>query len=299
MNICNHDLITANIELLINRSHTNEEHKNDNSMAKQKGLLKIEGKLDDISFYRSGGKYLARMKGGVDGNRIATDPTFQRTRENGSEFGRSATSGKLLRTAVRNLMSNAKDRLVTSRLTKVMTQIKNLDTKNIRGERSAGIGIMESAGKAFLKGFNFNLKAVFSSIFFAQFSLDKSSGAISIPGLNPINDVVAPGGATHMAMKAGWSNVNFEKGTFDTTISNVETFPINAEERDINLVLASTPKGDGCGFHLLHIEFFQEVNGDLYSLKNGSYNSLSIVDVTDAPDVNDNEESDAEGDVES
>jgi len=89
-------------------------------MAKLKGILKIKGTLDDLTFYKSGKDYLVRTKGGVDGDRIANDPTFQRTRENGSEFGRSATAGKLLRTAVRNLMTNAKDRLVTSRLTNLI-----------------------------------------------------------------------------------------------------------------------------------------------------------------------------------
>lgn len=254
-------------------------------MAKQKGLLKLQGKLDDISFYKSGGKYLARMKGGVDGDRIANDPTFQRTRENGSEFGRSATSGKLLRTAVRNLMTNAKDRLVTSRLTKVMTQIKNFDVVSIRGERNVGVGIMEATGKALLKGFNFNIKAILSSIFFAQYALDSETGELTVTGLNPINDVVAPSGATHMAMKAGWSNINFDTGVFDTKISNVETFPINAEVNDLTFAFPEAPVGDGCGFHLLHIEFYQQVNGDLYSLKNGSYNSLSILEVTDAPEA--------------
>jgi len=254
-------------------------------MAKQKGLIKIEGKLDDISFYRSGGKYLARMKGGIDGDRIANDPNFQRTRENGSEFGRSATSGKLLRNAVRNLMTNAKDRLVTSRLTKTMTQIKNLDGTSQRGERNVGIGIVEAAGKALLKGFNFNIKAILSSIFFAQYTIDIATGELNVKGLNPINDVVAPGGATHMAIKAGWTNVNFTTGDFDTQISNVETFPIDANVADYRLQFAAPPEGDGCGFHLLHLEFYQEVNGDLYSLKNGSYNSLSILEVTAAPEA--------------
>jgi len=55
--------------------------------------------------------------------------------------------------------------------------------------------------------------------------------------------------------------------------------------QDLSLQFDAPPEGDGCGFHLLHIEFYQEVNGDLYSLKNGSYNSLSILDVTDAPEA--------------
>ena len=56
-------------------------------MAKQGGLLKVVGKLDDLSFYKSADGFLVRTKGGVSGDRIANDPTFQRTRENGAEFG--------------------------------------------------------------------------------------------------------------------------------------------------------------------------------------------------------------------
>lgn len=249
-------------------------------MAKQMGLIKIKGKLDDLSFYKSGKQHLVRMKGGVDGDRIANDPNFQRTRENGSEFGRSATAGKVLRTAIRNLMTNAKDRLVTSRLTRVMTQIKNLDTTSVRGERNISLGIVAAGGMALLKGFNFNIKAILSSIFFAQYAIDGATGEVTITDLNPINDVVAPGGATHMAVKAGWSKVDFATGEFDTVLSNIETIPIDATVQTLSLAFTAPPQGTGSGFQLLHIEFFQEVNGDLYSLKNGSYNSLSILEVT-------------------
>ena len=58
-------------------------------MAKQTGIIKLKGIIGDISFYKSADGHLARSKGGVDKNRIANDPAFQRTRENGSEFGRA------------------------------------------------------------------------------------------------------------------------------------------------------------------------------------------------------------------
>ena len=251
-------------------------------MAKLKGILKIKGTLDELTFYKSGKDYLVRTKGGVDADRIANDPTFQRTRENGSEFGLSATAGKLLRTAVRNLITNAKDRLVTSRLTKAMTQVKNYDATSGRGARNVQIGLVGAMGKAILKGFNFNIKAILSSIFFAPYTLDTTTGSIAIADMVPINDVVAPGGATHMYLKAGWTRVNFETGVFDTKISNVVQLPIDSTSASHSLDFAAAPTGDGYDFFMMHIEFFQEVNGDLYSLKNGSYNSLSILEVIDA-----------------
>ena len=64
----------------------------------------MQGTLGDINFYKSQHGYLIREKGGVNGNRIKKDPVFQRTRENGMEFGRAARAGKLLRTAVRSLV---------------------------------------------------------------------------------------------------------------------------------------------------------------------------------------------------
>jgi hypothetical protein len=45
-------------------------------MAKQKGIMKIEGTVGEMTFYRSSGEYLVREKGGVDGNRIKNDPTL-------------------------------------------------------------------------------------------------------------------------------------------------------------------------------------------------------------------------------
>lgn len=127
-------------------------------MAKLKGILKIKGTLDELTFYKQGPDYLVRTKGGVDGERIAKDPAFQRTRENGSEFGLAASDGKLLRVAVRNLMTNAKDNRVTSRLTQIMTKLKNLDATSARGERKAAIGLNATGGVELLKGFNFNIR---------------------------------------------------------------------------------------------------------------------------------------------
>ncbi len=63
-------------------------------MARQGGLLKVVGKLDDLSFYKSADGFLVRTKGGVSADRINSDPTFQRTRENNAEFGMSAGAGK-------------------------------------------------------------------------------------------------------------------------------------------------------------------------------------------------------------
>lgn len=64
-------------------------------MARQKGIIKLKGTIGDITFYKSQDGYLTREKGGVEASRIASDPAFQRTRENGAEFGRAGKAGRL------------------------------------------------------------------------------------------------------------------------------------------------------------------------------------------------------------
>jgi hypothetical protein len=71
-------------------------------MARQSGLIKLNGTLGGITFYKSQDGYLAREKGGIEADRIANDPNFQRTRENGAEFGAAGKAGRLLRTCVQN-----------------------------------------------------------------------------------------------------------------------------------------------------------------------------------------------------
>jgi len=87
-------------------------------MARQKSIIKLDGTIGGITFYKSKDGYLAREKGGVSADRIKNDPTFQRTRENGSEFGRAGNSGKVLRNAVRPLLLRASDSRMVSRLPK-------------------------------------------------------------------------------------------------------------------------------------------------------------------------------------
>jgi hypothetical protein len=55
----------------------------------------LKGTIGDITFYKIKDGHLARKKGGIDASRIASDLAFQRTRENGSEFGRAGKQGKL------------------------------------------------------------------------------------------------------------------------------------------------------------------------------------------------------------
>jgi len=248
-------------------------------MARQKGLVKLDGTLGGVTFYKTQDGYLAREKGGVDASRIANDPAFARTRENGSEFGSAANAGKVLRNAVRPLAMSASDNRIASRITKIMTRIKNFDTASARGERNVGVGIADASAMALLKNLNFNKRALLGVVLRKPFVVQTNNGMISINNFVPVNDLIYPTGATHVSLKSAWAIIDFATGVSSVEYSPAVNLPIDGASTNVQCLPPGIPLGVGTNLYLLHIEFFQEVNGVQYTLKNGTYNALAIVEV--------------------
>jgi len=249
-------------------------------MAKQKGIIKLEGTIGDITFYKSQDGHLARGKGGVDGKRIATDPNFQRTRENGSEFGRAGKAGKILRNALRAILQNSKDNRMVSRLTKKMVEVLQQDLTSTRGQRNIIDGEAEM-----LEGFEFNANAKLSTTMYAPFTatIDRVTGAlgVNIPAFIPGNMIAAPGGCTHYKLISAAAEIDFENDSFVIDRADTLELPWDfTQTAVIDLPNNVTANSTHPLFLAFGIEFFQEVNGVKYPLKNGAYNSLALVKVS-------------------
>jgi hypothetical protein len=252
-------------------------------MAKQGGIIPLKGTIGNITFYKTKAGNLAREKGGVDGNRIANDPAFIRTRENGAEFGRAGKAGKLLRTAFRPLLMNVSDSYVTARLTRSMVKVIQADATNVRGQRNVIDGEAE-----LLKGFEFNSNARLGSTIFAPFTavIDRAAGtaAVNIPALDVLGMVSAPPAATHFKVRIGAAAIDFEAETFENGTTDSQDLEVLAGPPvNLNLQVALTANSTHPIFLVLGVEFFQQVNGALYSLRNGAFNALSIVEVSGLP----------------
>ncbi len=248
-------------------------------MAKQRGIIKLEGTIGDISFYKSQDGYLAREKGGVDANRIATDDAFQRTRENGSEFGRAGKGGKLIRTAFRNLVMNVSDNRLTSRLVTEMVKVIQADLTSVRGQRNVIDGEADM-----LEGFDFNVRSNLSNTLFVQFTatIDRPVGDLKvvIPGYVPAEVIAAPSGTTHYKIVSAGAEIDFENETYLTDSAASGFLPWdNVATAALTLNSTVTALSTKTLFLALGVEFYQEVNGVKYPLKNGSYNALALVKV--------------------
>ena len=250
-------------------------------MARQKGIIKLKGTIGGITFYKtSQDGHLAREKGGIEKSRIESDPAFQRTRENGSEFGRAGKAGKLLRTSLRALLLNAADGRMVSRLTKQMVLVIQADTTSLRGLRNVIDGEAE-----LLKGFEFNIRGKLGTSLFAPFvgAIDRITGDITvdIASFVPANMISAPSGTSHFKIISAGAEIDFEAETFIEAHSETAILPWDATPTlaiaQTNAVTAASTKPL---FLALGIEFYQEVNGQMYSLKNGAFNPLALIEVS-------------------
>lgn len=248
-------------------------------MPRQKGIFKIEGTLDDVSFYKRKNVYMAGKKGGVSAKRIKTDPKFKRTRENGSEFGIVANAGKLLRDASFVLTRKVMDGELGSRLTSVLAQVKNADTTSVRGERQVYKGLATESGKNMLRGFDFNERSGIRSVLYVPYALDTVTGEIEIPQIVAAENLNYPLGATHVCFRAGYLNLDFEDGVSALSLSPEQMLPLNLDQVDVVLTPSTVPVGTGTKMYFLLIEFYQQVNQDFYVLRNGNHNVLTLIDV--------------------
>lgn len=249
-------------------------------MAKQTGIIKLKGTIDDIAFYKTADGHLARAKGGVNRDKILHSPAFARTRENNAEFGRAGRGGKLVRSALRSLMQNAKDRRVVSRLTTLLLAIIKTDPVNKRGQRT-----LDDGNLSLLEGFDFNINGKLDTTFFGLYTpaFDRVTGdvTIAIDAFTAAERITAPSGTTHYKMAIGATELDFENKVFvynemDMGIQPYDSSPVMAT----TLTAIVTPNSTLPVLAVLGIEFYQEVNGEFYSLKNGAFNALGVVEVS-------------------
>jgi hypothetical protein len=248
-------------------------------MARQKGIIKLKGTIGDITFYKTQDGHLAREKGGIDASRIASDPAFQRTRENGSEFGRAGKAGKLLRTAVRGLLSNSADSRLVSRLTKTMVNVIQADMVSLRGLRNVIDGEVD-----LLVGFEFNIRGKLGTTLFVPYfaEIDRPTGLVTlnIDAFIPSNMIAAPGGTTHFKITSLGAEIDFEAETFNEMHSETPILPWDSNMTNPISLANNLPAGSTKPlFMAIGVAFFQEINGQMYTLKNGAFNPLAIVKV--------------------
>ncbi|HEY3405369.1 MAG TPA: hypothetical protein VGK59_18415 [Ohtaekwangia sp.] len=243
----------------------------------QESIIKLNGTMGDLTFYKTEDGFLARRKGGVTAERMRTDPRFERTRENQQEFARAGKAVRLIRKVLRSHLLQVADKRMTGRLMQVLNLVVQADKVSTRGQRNVIDGEIE-----LLTGFEFNVNGILTQTFHAPYTtvIDRATGnlSVSIPAFIPSEMVTYPQGATHCRFFAVGALINFEDGRSVITMSeSPEVLKGNQEQAAIQLAQAVTPASTDPLLLLLGIRFFQEVNGRFYPLRNGAHNALGVV----------------------
>ena len=93
--------------------------------------------------------------------------------------------------------------------------------------------------------------------------------------------VAAPSGTTHFRIISAGTEVDFTNETFVVADSATAILPWDSTiTAPISLMNQVTAASVHPLFLALGIEFFQQVNNTMYSLKNGAFNPLSLAAVS-------------------
>lgn len=153
---------------------------NFDDMATYESLIKIRGAVGDLVFYNLNGKNVVRKKSGFNKAAFKKNPSYEKVRQNSSEFGHCSKIGKVIRKSLDPYIKAAGDPLLYQKFAKLMTEIKDLDMVSERGQRSVEIGLKTEAGKKLLTAFRFGEKKNIADAVKIQgqtLSLDKENKA--------------------------------------------------------------------------------------------------------------------------
>jgi hypothetical protein len=249
-------------------------------MAKQKSpVVKLQGTIDGLTFYRTQDGYLAREKGGVDPERLRSDPAFNNTRKAMAEFASAGQSASTFRKAWVNELSIASDGRITGRSVKAFMQVLKSDSINRRGLRKAALGDL-----TLLNGFEFNIAAPLITCLKADptiaFNRATGVGAVNIPALVPTKLIAVPEMATHYKLFVAAATIDLGTGDVFTARAASAELPWNdIETAALSLPLALPAASAAPVFIALGIEYTGQVNGfsDPVS-KNANAFKLILVD---------------------
>lgn len=246
-------------------------------MAKQTGVITLEGRVGRLSFYKTKDGYLAREKGGVSKNRILNDPRFARTRENMREFTDNAKSSKLLRDALRPVISQIGDKRLNLRITQALMQVLKSDLINVRGDRKVKEGDWQ-----LLKDLELNAGSSLTSTMFMeiQYVDSPSNWVVQLPAYVTRDMVAIPSGASHYKISATGVGVDFDLGSRSVVSESSSVLSVLDSASPLTLTIDKTGLTGSHFAFLVSVEFIQTVNGVEYAINNGAHNAAKIIQVS-------------------
>jgi hypothetical protein len=160
-----------------------------------------------------------------------------------------------------------------------LVAVTKTDVVNERGSRT-----LQDGNLSLLESFEFNLNGKLGATLFAASTkaFDRVTGdaTLDLAAFSPTIRIAAPAGTTHFKIVMGASELDFvnETSTFESDETAILPYSA-ANTAAIALSATITANSTLPVVQVLGVEFYQEVNGQMYALKNGAYNALSVVTI--------------------
>lgn len=262
-------------------------------MARVKSIISLRGKIGDTVFIRRNGKTIAGLPGGASREKIMTAPEFANTRKNMMEFGGCAQFAKWIYIFLgTSIFNTVRSKISMRQMTAKLRNIQQAYAKptEVFGKRT--IRLYET-----LKGFQFNSKNAFSSIFSNDYAkvISPAGDTFTItPGpINPATDMVVPAGATHFKLFVSWAHVgdsvyNEITGKFDAPITKgyavqASNYMPTTEETPIpDAIIVLIP---GMLFFEMGDKFIGTLGISFYKEIGGEYNKMFELDAMEVVEI--------------
>ncbi|MGV8091694.1 MAG: hypothetical protein AB2L24_07515 [Mangrovibacterium sp.] len=258
-------------------------------MARQAGDIKLEGTINDITFYKMENRYFVRQKAGVDRKRFMNDPAFLRSRESSHTFGLASAAAGIFRMAFSSLLQDFPCHRLNSAVTGAMVKVFPGDEASRDGACA-----LNSGNLRVIEGFEFNKCALLGDILQVPYHADIDRGRgearVSVPGFIPSDCLINSGNGTHMKFHMGCAAIHFQDGTYQFVRTESEPIPIGLKQEqafDLSVVLPGTEINDLPLFLVLGVEFYRKALQKYFKLAGGIYNALQVIRV-DVPVVGSN-----------
>ena len=244
-------------------------------MARQEGLLRLNGTLEGITFYYLNGKPVARKAGGgFTRKAIKTSAAMVRVRETASEFGQCSRVKKVFKNALFPFFGKGRDADLHTRTLQLFLAIKDCDVVSERGKRTVAQGLLTAPGRKLLEDFVFTEMAVP----YSRAAYDTSTHQLELDLL--AQEALAFGsGATHLEVCFGVLVFDFEGLIATLYPSEVVRVAADAVGGSLTLAPTTPPTGEGMQFAVVSYRYVQEVNGAFYPLKDGKGFGVRVLEV--------------------
>ncbi len=251
-------------------------------MAKYKGILPLSGTVGGVTFVKTPHGTIVRAKSSLNKKKFYSYASFEAARQTSREFGHSSLMSGTIRRAFLPVAKIAKDYATHYRLNKLMGEVVKTDTVHERGAR-----VMTSGDMSILKGFEWNKKYQFCTIFRQEYmtNLNAITGTmrIVVPAFSAQRGLKKPKGATHyQVVTAGMAMRNRKDALKEVRLERSDVLEIGkdaGEELNFDLSVA-VRKGDvlvmGMG-----VVFYQKVGAQYYDMKENACFALVETGICD------------------